>query len=82
MMVEVPWEITKKVYMPELWFLHSACPLMLVGICMKFHDASLCGLKVIERTRFRQDFVREKVQREITKKYKCKSYSSCTLHIV
>ena len=35
---------------------------------MKFHDASLYGLKVIERTRWRQDFVRVKVQREITKK--------------
>ena len=49
--------------MQELWFLHSACPLMLVDICMKFHDASLYGLKVIERTRWRQDFVRDKVQR-------------------
>ena len=35
---------------------------------MKFHDASLYGLKVIERTRWRQDFVRDKVQREITQK--------------
>ena len=48
--------------------LHSAYPLMLVDICMKFHDASLYGLKVIERTRWRQDFVRDKVQREITQK--------------
>ena len=31
--------------MQELWFLHSAYPLMLVDICMKFHDASLYGLK-------------------------------------
>ena len=54
--------------MQELWFLHSACPLMLVDICMKFHDASLYGLKVIERTRWRQDFVKDKVQREITQK--------------
>ena len=53
--------------MQELWFLHSACPLMLVDICMKLHDASLYGLKVIERKRWRQDFVRDKVQREITK---------------
>ena len=52
--------------MQELWFLHSARPLMLVDICMKFHDASLYGLKVIEPTRWRQDFVRCKVQREIT----------------
>ena len=54
--------------MQELWLLHSACPLMLVDICMTFHDASLHGLKVVERTRWRQDFVRDKVQREITKK--------------
>ena len=39
-----------------------------VYICMKFHDASLYGLKVIERTRWRQDFVRDTVQREITQK--------------
>ena len=58
--------------MQELPFLHSECGLMLVNICMKFHDASLYGLKVIERTRWRQDFVRDKVQREITQKYKCK----------
>ena len=32
--------------MQELWFLHSAYPLMLVDICMKFHDASLYGLKM------------------------------------
>ena len=42
--------------MQELWFSHSTCPLMLVDICMKFHDASLYGLKVIERIRWRQDF--------------------------
>ena len=54
--------------MQELQFFHSAHCLMLVDICMKFHDASLYGLKVIERTRWRHDFVRDKVQREITKK--------------
>ena len=41
---------------------------LLVDICMKFHDACLYGLKVIERTRWRQDFVRDKVQSKITKK--------------
>ena len=55
---------------------------MLVDISMKFHDASLYGLKVIERTQWRQDFVRDKVQREITQKYKCKSYCSYALHVV
>ena len=54
--------------MQELPFLHSARRLMLVDICMKFHDASLYGLKVIERTQRRQCFVRDNVQREITKK--------------
>ena len=67
-MVEVPWETTQEVKMQELWFLHSAYSLMLVDICMKFHDASLYGLKVIERTQWRQDFVRDKVQRIITQK--------------
>ena len=67
--------------MQELLFLHSARRLMLVDICMKFHDASLYCLKVIEGTRWRQDFVRDKVQREITQ-YKCKSYRSYTLHFV
>ena len=71
-----------KILMQELPFLHSARRLMLVDICMKFHHASLYGLKVIERTRWRQDFVRDKVQREITQKCKCKSYHSCTLHVV
>ena len=54
--------------MQGLWFLHSAYPLMLVDIFMKFHNASLYGLQVIERTRWRQDFVRDKVQREVTQK--------------
>ena len=54
--------------MQELPFLHSARRLMLVDICMKFHDANLYGLKVIEQTPWRHDFVRDKVQREITQK--------------
>ena len=52
----------------KLPFFHSARRLMLVDICMKFHDASLYGLKVIEPTRWRQYFVRDKVQREIIQK--------------
>ena len=61
---KVQKEITQEIYMQELPSLHSAHRLMLVDICMKFHDASLYGFKVIERTRWRQDFVRDKVQRE------------------
>ena len=52
--------------MQELWFLQSACPLILVDMCIKFHDASLYSLNVIEWTRWRQDFVRDKVPWEIT----------------
>ena len=43
---------------------------MLVDICMKFHNASLNDLKVIERTRWRQDVVTYIVPREITQKVK------------
>ena len=35
--------------MQELWFLHSAHPLMLLDICMKFHATRLNGLKGIEQ---------------------------------
>ena len=42
--------------MQELPFLHSARPLMLIDICMKFHeDSSLRGFQVTERTRFVTD---------------------------
>ena len=54
--------------MQELWFLHSAHPLMLDDICMMFHDASLNGLNVIMRTKWRQDFVTNKVPWKITQK--------------
>ena len=67
-MVKVQKKITQKVKMQELWFLHSAHPLMLVDICTKFHYSSLYGFKVIERTRWKQDFVRDKSVREITRK--------------
>ena len=54
--------------MQELPFLHSARRLMLVDICMKLHVNSLYGLKVIERTLWRQDLVRDKVPKAITQK--------------
>ena len=41
--------------MTELLFLHSACRLMLVDTCIKFHEYSLSGFQVIERTRFVTD---------------------------
>ena len=37
---------------PELWFLRSARPLMLLYICVKFHENVSNGFGVTERTRF------------------------------
>ena len=65
---KVPRKITQKALMQELWFLHTACSLMLVDICMKIHEDSLKGFKVIEWTLLRCDLVMVKVPREITKK--------------
>ena len=62
--------------MQELWFLHSATHQILIDIYMKFCEDSLKGFQVIEWTQFC-----DKVPRGITKKYKCKSYGSCALHI-
>ena len=50
--LKVQRDVTQKVSTQELWFLRCACRLMLVNICMKFHEAILNGLKVTERTRF------------------------------
>ena len=47
--------------MQELWFLCSACCLMLIDIHMKFREDSLKGFQVIER----HNFVTDKVPREI-----------------
>ena len=41
--------------MQELPFLHSARRLKLIDICMKFHEDSLRGFQVTERTRFVTD---------------------------
>ena len=38
--------------MTELLFLHSARQLMLVDTCIKFHEYSLSGFQVIEKTQF------------------------------
>ena len=68
--------------MQVLLFLHSARRLMLVDICMKFHDASLYGLKVIERKLMETRFCEGQSSKGNNSKNKCKSYCSCTLHIV
>ena len=49
---KVQREITQKIYKAELPFLHSACHLMLINICIKFREYSLSGFQVIERTQF------------------------------
>ena len=64
-MHKVQREITPKVYEKELPFLHYARHLMLIDICIKFHEYSLRGFQVIERTTI---FVMHKVQMEITQK--------------
>ena len=42
---------TKKIHKQKLWFLHSACPHIVLNICIKFHEDTLKDFKVIERTR-------------------------------
>ena len=54
-MHKVPRKITQKVLKAELPFLHSARHLMLIDICIKFHEYGLSGFQVIERTRFVTD---------------------------
>ena len=51
-MHKVQREITQKVFKTELLFLHYARHLMLIDICIKFHEYSLRGFQVIERTQF------------------------------
>ena len=63
---KVPKAITQKALMQELWFLHSACHLILVDICMKIHEDSLKTFQVVERTRLRRNLVMVEVPWEIT----------------
>ena len=39
-----------KMYRQELWFLCSACRLMMLYVSMKFHENILNGFQVIEQT--------------------------------
>ena len=43
--------ITPKAGKPELPFMHSAFFLLVVNICVKFHENMSSGLKVMEQTR-------------------------------
>ena len=42
-------DVTKKIHIQELWFLHSVCHLLVLNICMTFYEY-LEQFKVIERT--------------------------------
>ena len=60
--------ITQKVSTQELWFLCSACRLMLVYICMKFHEGILNVFCVTERTQPYRKIYYFQFQRAITQK--------------
>ena len=42
--------ITQKVGKPELWFMCSACHLMVFNVCVKFHENMSSGFKVMKQT--------------------------------
>ena len=50
-------DVTQKIHIQELWFLHSACHLLVFNICMKLYEYNLNSSKVIERTPFCQETV-------------------------
>ena len=64
--------------MQELLFLHSARRLMLIDIYMKFIENIMNRFQFIVQT---LNCV-TKFQGKLLKKCTCKSYGSCTLHIV
>ena len=61
-------DVTQRVSIQELWFLHSARHLMLVNICVKFHEDTLNGFKATERRDFVLETATYKIQRDITQK--------------
>ena len=67
---KVQRDVTQRVSIQKLWFLHSACRQMLVNICMQFHEDILNGFEVIERTRFCHGIANYKLQSDVTKKKK------------
>ena len=81
--LKVQRDVIQKVSVQELWFLRSACGLMLVNISMKFHEDVLNGFKVIERTRFchRYCYIQSS-KGHYSKKYISKSYDSCALRVI
>ena len=43
-------DVTQKIYNQELWFIHSACHLLVLNIGMKFYECIFSNFKVIEQT--------------------------------
>ena len=77
-MDKIPREIIQKVQMQELWFLCSACHLMLIDIYMKFVEDILNRFQVKEWTRFCEGHSSKGNNPKGIKA----SYGSVTLHIV
>ena len=48
-------DVIKNIHIQELWFLHSACHLLVLNICMKLYEYILNSFKDIERTRLCQE---------------------------
>ena len=85
--------ITLRVGEQELWFMCSACHLMMFNICVKFHENMSSSFKVMEQTQklltdththtHRKD---ENYIPHCIEYYMCRgynhSYSSCVLHVV
>ena len=74
--------ITSKLYKQELWFLYSACRLMMLNICMQFQDDIFNGFHVNHRHDFVTDMLITNFKGMSLKKYMFKSYGSCTLHAI
>ena len=80
---KVQKDVTQKVSIQELLFLCTARCLMLVNICMKFHEDNLNGFKLQSGHDFVLETATHKVQKGITKDiYLSNSYGSCALHVV
>ena len=52
LLFSVKGAITPKLGIQNLWFLHSACRLMLVNICVKFQKGSSNNFHVMDRQKF------------------------------
>ena len=48
-------DVTQKIYIQELWFLHSACHLLMPNICTKFYEYIFNSFKVKEQTQLCQE---------------------------